>query len=498
VKRRYSAAEAAKILLEDPDTVADICVESDVQCSTLMEAANIAESDNRSVDIVILPPSTVDSVSDEEVADDDELLPSSLPSDVAGPLVVQFHEDSFEDCEVLSGEKQKYVKQRKSQKPPAPKWRDRCDYQDPIDTQEITNLSESHPYLASKNPFELFRMFYDDELQRLIINESITYARQKNDQQFNLNETDLDTFIAILMFSGYHSLPRERLYWSRDEDVEIKFVNSKMSRNRFECTKRYLHLANNDLVDTSDKLYKIRPFVTQVNAKLQQFGLFSKFLSIDEEMVPYFGHHLAKMFIRSKPIRFGYKLRVLASDTGYPYHFSIYCGKTTDHSNEQFKEQGLGFRVVTSLLSIVSNPKCHEVFFDNFFTSYELLAHLKSLEVKATGTVRENRLKQCPLQDTKLMKKTTRGAFDTKCDGIVGVVKWHNNQCVTVATNYDSIDTVGKVKRWSTANKKVIEVPQPTVVNSYNCHMGCVDLLDSFMANYRPTFDQKNGGGRCS
>jgi len=95
------------------------------------------------------------------------------------------------------------------------------------------------------------------------------------------------------------------------------------------------------------------------------------------------------------------------------------------------------------------------------------------------------------------MKKTVCGTHDSKCDGIVGAVKWHDNQCVAVATNYYSVEAVGKVKRWSVASKAVVEVPQPTVVNHYNCHMGGVVLLDSFMANYRPTFHSKNGGGLC-
>jgi len=78
-----------------------------------------------------------------------------------------------------------------------------------------------------------------------------------------------------------------------------------------------------------------------------------------------------------------------------------------------------------------------------------------------------------------------------QCDGVVGIAKWHDSQCVTVATNYDSVDTVGKVKRWSVANKAAVEVPQPTVVNNYNCHMGGVDMVDSFIASYRPTFRSK-------
>jgi len=263
-------------------------------------------------------------------------------------------------------------------------------------------LCQSPPELVVKNPLELFSLYYSDELRRLIISESVNYARQKNNQQFALDESQLDIFMAVLIFSGYHTLLRERMCWCRDEDLDVNFVSSGMSRNRFEDLKRYLHLADNDHIDRSDKLYKIRPLVAYINDKLQ-------FLSIDKEMVPYFGHHSAKMFIRSKPIRFGYKLWVLASDSGYPHKFMVYCGNSTEEDSTQVKQHGLGHQVVTSLLSVVSNLECHEVFFDNLFTSYDLLVHLKSLNIKATGTVRENRLKHCPLMDTKLMKKTPRG-----------------------------------------------------------------------------------------
>ena len=61
---------------------------------------------------------------------------------------------------------------------------------------------------------------------------------------------------------------------------------------------------------------------------------------------------------------------------------------------------------------------------------------------------------------------------------VVSVVKWHDNQCVTVATNYDTIASAGKVRRWSSAKKTSVDVQQPTVVTNYNLHMGGVDLLD--------------------
>jgi len=60
-------------------------------------------------------------VSDEEVGDEDDLTPSSLPSDVASPLVVHFHKDGHDDTEVKSAETHKAGKPLKSQKHDSPK-----------------------------------------------------------------------------------------------------------------------------------------------------------------------------------------------------------------------------------------------------------------------------------------------------------------------------------------------------------------------------------------
>ena len=43
-------------------------------------------------------------------------------------------------------------------------------------------------------------------------------------------------------------------------------------------------------------------------------------LSVDESIIPYYGRHGAKQFIKGKPIRFGFKLWVLAKPKGYIIH----------------------------------------------------------------------------------------------------------------------------------------------------------------------------------
>jgi hypothetical protein len=83
-------------------------------------------------------------------------------------------------------------------------------------------------------------------------------------------------------------------------------VRKCMSRNTFRAIKRNLHLSNNNL-DKNDKFSKLRLIFTSLNKRSLQFGIFThNNLSIDEQMVPYFGRHSAKMFIKSKPVRFGF------------------------------------------------------------------------------------------------------------------------------------------------------------------------------------------------
>jgi len=54
----------------------------------------------------------------------------------------------------------------------------------------------------------------------------------------------------------------------------------------------------------------------------------------------------------------------------------------------------------------------HEIYIDNCFTSYDLLAHMRSLDLRLTGTVRSNRTGKCPLREDKALKKETRGDMD--------------------------------------------------------------------------------------
>ena len=126
-----------------------------------------------------------------------------------------------------------------------------------------------------------------------------------------------------------------------------------------------------------------------LNDNLTKFGIFHEMLSIDESMVPYFGRHSAEMFIRGKPICFGYKIWCMCGNDGYPYHMKIYQGK---EPNPQ--KQLLGTRIIMQMVDIMtanSDALCHQLYFDNLFTNYDLMVKLAEIKVRETGTVRENR-----------------------------------------------------------------------------------------------------------
>ncbi|XP_050316175.1 piggyBac transposable element-derived protein 3-like [Anthonomus grandis grandis] len=201
-------------------------------------------------------------------------------------------------------------------------------------------------------------------------------------------------------------------------------------------------------------------------------------------MVPYFGRHPCKMFIKGKSVRFGFKLWCLCSSNGYLFYSLLYAGA----QDKKHSELGLDGGVVMSLLSVVEKPQNHQIFFDNFFSTFKLFGHTKqNVFFFATGTIRDNRTSRCPFLDNKKMEKTERDEFDAAYDANskISFIRWNDNSVVTVGSNIYNIEPLTRVKRYN--KKQLIEtfIQQPYAISQYNKFMGGVDLHDNGIANYR-------------
>ena len=476
----------------------------------LVAAADFAVScASNNVDVVILPPNP-DPLTDEEDLDEDNLDSDNLPRDVPGNLEVFVHPSGNEtdilvssdsewddsDNETLNVKKIKlssiHTKSKKTQKKKDPNfflpdWKKgdgNYSHWQAISTGATDRAERIIEELKSLSPIAIFEKLVDKQLMQHIVDQSILYARQKNNHTFSLTIEELKNFFGILFLTGYHRLPRERLYWSLDEDLHVEIVSQCMARNRYLDIKKYLHVNDNTQIN-DDRMYKVRPLMDKLNANFQQWGIFHKALSVDEAMVKYYGHHPAKQFIRGKPCRFGFKNWSLCSSNGYCYALDTYCGKTkTDNDNIQLP---LGSKVVLSLLQCIDVPNDHIVFFDNYFTSLPLLSNLRAQGFRASGTLRQNRTEKCPLSTVKEMEKKKRATYETSFDAKneILLVRWYDNSVCTMATNYDTVAPLQKVRRWCKTKKEKTDMEQPNVFRSYNQGMGGVDSNDQSVNNYR-------------
>ena len=111
--------------------------------------------------------------------------------------------------------------------------------------------------LAGKQPHEAFEKYVNAELKEMIVTETNCYAAQKSTYS-TFTVTDLETSNAVLILTGYHSLPRTRMFWEKEEDISLSIIYESISRKEFEDIKQYIHFADNNQLDTKDKFEKVR------------------------------------------------------------------------------------------------------------------------------------------------------------------------------------------------------------------------------------------------
>lgn len=362
-----------------------------------------SDEEDQSVDVVILPPDADELTDHEDI--DDEMMGDVNVTEVAGSLelhVATSESENIEPTNVVEKANDIHPQTLPSRKKRKlcnanPKWvHKKPEYKKAPGRTEThkNNLKAVKEQLEFATPVEIFEEIFSAEIFDLIVRETVRYATVcKNMPNITVSTDDVKKFIGILLFSSYHGLPSERHYWSNDEDLKTDVVKEAMSRRKFQELKSILHFCNNEEAGANkhDRGFKIRPLVKAIQNSFMKFGVLEENLAVDEMIVKYYGRNSLKQFIRSKPIRFGYKLWALCGVSGYCYNFDLYCGKSSTEDDRS--DLLLGSKVVLNMLDVVQDPCSHNVFFDNLFTGYELLVHLRNLGFQATGTLRENRLK---------------------------------------------------------------------------------------------------------
>lgn len=439
------------------------------------------------VDIAILPPTNAcQDLTDEDSGDEDMMTVNNLPgSQLRSEAELMnssqenvddgYDEDDYIPLSLLKASGQKHFKWvEKDLDPKTVIW--------PMVFDVKANFS----------PTQLFFQLFDEDIISMFVEFSNNYARKKN-KTGNISNQEMKSFFGILLLSGYVPLPRRRMFWECSSDTRNELVANALSRDRFEFILSNLHCCDNDNLDKEDRFAKVRPLFDKLNTNFQNFAPSMENHSVDESMVPYFGKHGCKQFIKGKPIRYGYKMWMGATSNGYCVWLEPYQGAKTKIC-PNYKPFGLGPSIILQYSDVLSRlgQLPYHIFFDNFFTTVPLLHQLQSRGIRGTGTIRENRMSKCPILSKSDMKKKNRGDCDYRsCDNKVVIVKWHDNNAVNVASNNVPVEPFHQVSRYSQKEKKRITVNQPHNVYLYNSFMGGVDRCDQNVSLYRTSIRGK-------
>ncbi|XP_042142200.1 piggyBac transposable element-derived protein 3-like [Ixodes scapularis] len=311
------------------------------------------------------------------------------------------------------------------------------------------------------------------------------YSTQRNGNCISVTHEEMRKYLSILVISGIVRMPHFRMFWQ--SGTRFAPVADLMSRNRFEAIHQCLHMNDNlqalpQGTDSYDCLFKVRPLLDELRKNMSKVAPDER-QNIDEQIIPFKGRSHLKQYLKSKPHKWGYKVFTRASSSGIMHDLIIYEGKGTASDNGF----GISGDIVIDLAKTLPQHVNHKLFFDNWFTSLRLVDELKTKGFHCIGTVRADRTEKCPLSSDAALKAQGRGSVDFRMDEKTEneVIKWFDNNCVTLVSSYAGVHPTDTCKRWNSKDKCMVDVLRPLAVKEYNTFMGGVDLADMLIELYR-------------
>lgn len=344
---------------------------------------------------------------------------------------------------------------------------------------------------------ELFQLFFDLAVVKTLCENTNRNADRmrrlgRKCPWSELTVPECYRFLGLVIFMGLLKVSALKDYWSLHRVYRVPFCRTVMTRKRFEVIMWTLHMSDPEEEEENrkkrgtpeyDRLFCLRPLLDTVVLSCQAFYHPRQNLSIDERMVGTRAKNMLKQHMKSKPIKWGFKLFVLADAyNGYTCNFSIYQGRSGPESGK-----GIGYNSVMNLINVAHLGTGYHLYVDTFYTSTALFHDLHQLKIGACGTINDNRQGFPRCRENALTAKSNRGEIRWIRDKELLFIKWKDTRQVSMCTTIHKVYTGDQAMRRSlTPGGKwtAQAVPVPTAVRAYNQHMGGVDLSDALIKYY--------------
>ena len=179
-------------------------------------------------------------------------------------------------------------------------------------------------------------------------------------------------------------------------------------------------------------LAKIQPFIDMIKPRFHDAYNPGLDISVDEGCCPWKGHLHFRLYNPSKPAKFHIKLfQVSDPSTGYVIHFKVYTGKDSCWSEGNTSDDAHNTVTTKTVMTLCADAgvldKGHHIYFDNYFTSVDLMSELFIWSTAACGTARSRTAGPQALQNKA--PKLVLGPFEACVyrSGPVLAFKWRQN-----------------------------------------------------------------------
>ena len=223
---------------------------------------------------------------------------------------------------------------------------------------------------------EYFMKIFGQETFNLLLEQTNIHRTVISKKIAYIEMSELRKAIGIFIYMSVVTLPSTRHYWKKA--MGITAVSTVMTRDRFVDIEKCLHLSNNLMQPVKgepdyDRLFKVRKLLDLLNKNFKACADTEEIMSVNEQMIPYKGRLVLKVYMKNKPSKWGIKIWALAGQSGYIHSFNVFGDNLVNTEGEL----GIGASGQTVLNLVSDLPEGTEVFFDNYFASPGLLLELK-------------------------------------------------------------------------------------------------------------------------
>lgn len=313
-----------------------------------------------------------------------------------------------------------------------------------------------------------------EPIEKIVLDMTNLYGRRRyKDKWIDLDIFTMRAYYGLLLLAG--------VYRSRGEDISELWDDHKgrpifratMSLKMFKLINQCIRFDDKEeRMRTNDrhKLEPIRNVFEKWVQRMRALYVPGKYLTVDEQLLPFRGRCPFIQYIPNKPAKYGIKIWIVCdSKTYYAYNLEVYVGRNRNTT----PEVNLGERVVLTLTDGLNGSN---VTADNLFISVSLAKKLKERQMTLVGTIRKNRKEILPILLNMKGKPAEHSEFlfDHKLRTTMVTYVPKRNRFVSLLSTYHTNKAID-----------VNDKKKPEIIKFYNETKGAVDTLDEMVGTYR-------------